>query len=252
MALIKHANAKDLTRDAIVLDLGDLHRQGQLLIENAKRRAAEIIKEAEAERDRLIAGAAEKGHAEGFARGLEEGRARGQEEGRAEAAQSTAADLEALRAGWEQALAAFVADRERILTEARDDVLRLALRIAEKVTRRKIETDPAVAAAQLESVLALITRPTALVIAVHPDDRAAIEQALPSLLATLTAAPRHVELTDDPTLPRGSCVARTRGGDDGSGGAVGGGGEINASIDLQLQRIAEALLPSPDTQEPPA
>lgn len=248
MALIKHANAKELTRDAIVLDLGDLQRQGEVLIQSARNRAAEIIRQAEAERDRLLSGAAEKGHAEGFARGIEEGRARGQEEGRAAAAEAAAAQLQAIRDGWDAALAAFVADRERMLAQAREDVLRLALRIAEKVTKRKIATDSSVAVAQVESVLSLVSRSTDLLILINPDDRAAVEQALPALLTSLAAGgARGVELVDDHTLPRGSCIARMRGADPGSGG----GGEIDASIDTQLDRIAEALLPARDASTSP-
>lgn len=236
MALIKHANAKELTKGAIVLDLGDLRRQGEAIIQRAREQAAAIVREAEAERDRLVAGAAERGYAEGLARGLEEGRARGREEGHAEAMEAARQHAEALCASWEAALAEFTERREAMLLEARMDVLRLAVLIAEKVTKRVVRIDPEVAAAQVESVLGLIARPTEVVLSINPEDRAVVERVLPGVMARLGTV-RGVELRDDANLERGSCVARMRGND-----GVGGG-EIDASISTQLDRIVSALLP---------
>jgi flagellar biosynthesis/type III secretory pathway protein FliH len=65
---------------------------------------------------------------------------------------------------------------------------------------------------------------------------------MPALLARFQSV-RHVELAVDPAVGRGSCLARTRAQAAG-GGASPGGGEIDASIDDQLRRIAELLLPA--------
>ncbi len=254
MALIKQANAKELTKGAIVLDLGDLRRQGEAIIQQAREQAAAIVREAQAERDRLIAGAAERGHAEGLARGLEQGRAKGREEGHAEAMGAAQERAAALCASWEAALAEFAGRREAMLLEARMDILRLAVLIAEKVTKRVVQIDPEVAAAQVESVLGLIARPTEVVLSINPEDRAVVERVLPGVAARLGAV-RGVALRDDPALGRGSCVARMRGGE-GDGAGVGGG-EIDASISTQLDRIVAALLPGEGRgagagDEPPA
>lgn len=245
MALIKHANARELARDAIVLDLGDLQRQGAMLVSQARAQAEAIVAEARAERDSIIAGAAEKGHADGFVAGRSAGHQAGLEAGRAAALTEFKDKLSKLDAAWVAAAESFNASREDLLRSAQRDVLRVAVRIAERVTKRVIQLDSGTAARQLEAVLAVIVRPTRLTVRIHPDDRATVEQALPRLAAMFSAA-RHVELTDDPALQRGSCVATTR-LPERSDADTGLGGEIDASIQMQLDRIVEALLPSPTT-----
>lgn len=245
MALIKHASATTLTRDAVVLDLGDLQRQGEQIVESARRRAEAVIREAQAERDLLIAGAADRGHQEGLARGLAEGTAKGIEEGRATAMQESKPRFDVLQKSWTEALDHFLATREQMLHEAELAVLRLAVVIAEKVTKRAVQLDPSIVVEQVRAVLATIVRPATLVLAVHPEDRPLVEKALPDLVRRFPAV-NHAEVADDPSLERGSCVARTRGvgdgGESGSNPAVSG--EIDASIRTQLDRIVETLLPS--------
>lgn len=241
MALIKHANAQALTRDAIVLDLGDLQRQASALMTEAKTRAAAIAAQAQAERERILAGAAEAGRTEGFEAGRKAGYEAGLTEGREAALAEFKDRLAGLATGWESALQTFEAERDGMLRSAQRDVLRLALLIAERITKRAIATDPQVAVAQLEAVLGVIVRPTELVVRINPEDREAINAALPALTARFSQA-RHVELRDDPALMRGSCIAETR--TPGAAGAAAlSPGEIDASIDTQIDRIVEALLP---------
>jgi flagellar biosynthesis/type III secretory pathway protein FliH len=231
MALIRQSLANTVARDAVVLDLGDLVRQGEALKAKARAEADRIVAEAKAERARLVAGAAEEGRKEGLARGLEEGRRQGEASGRAEALAAAAEALKKLDARWSAALAEFEGARETMLLGARQDVLRLALAAAEMVTKRAIALRPEAAADQLAAVLGLIMRPTRLTVSVHPDDAALVREALPGLTERFAAA-AHAEVAADAGLERGSCVART-----------GTGGVIDASVRTQLERIVEALLP---------
>lgn len=243
MALIRHAEAKQVARDAIVLDLGDVQRQAAQLMEQAQRRAEAIVAEARAERERLLAGAAEQGRAEGLAKGTEEGKRVGIEQGKNAALAEWRAKLGEIEKKWSEALREFEAERDRMLAEARVDVLRLATQVAEKVVKRVISIEPGIVEDQLRAVLATVARPTELLVAINPEDRAVVEAALPGLMGCFQSV-RHIELTDDPQLLRGSCVARTRG--DGAAG-----GEIAASIDEQLRRIADLLLPGRSRDEAP-
>lgn len=237
MALIKNANASQIARDAIVLDLGDLRRQGEQLTAQARARADQVVAEARAERERIIAGAAEKGHAAGLAQGLEEGRRMGAEQAHQAALMEHRAALGAVEGAWKRALEEFSAARDEFLRAAERDVVRLAVTIAERVIKRAVAHDPEAVVAQVREVLAVVVRPTELVLRVHPDDHGAVERALPGLVAVFPAI-KHVELADDPALERGSCTARMRGDDQSAGG-----GEIDASIRVQMDRIVEAILP---------
>lgn len=239
MALIKSTTAVSLMKDAVVLDLGDLRRQGEELVRRARIEAERIVAEARAERERILAGAREEGRAEGMAKGLEEGTRLGIEQAAAAAIADHHAQVEGLEGAWRAALGAFEAEREGLVQAATRDVIALALEVARRVVKRTVELDPGVVADQLRAVLGVVTRPTELVIAINPLDRALVERALPGLVAAMPAV-RHAHLVDDPGVSRGGCVARTR-GDAALGDA--GGGEINADIPVQLDRIVEALLP---------
>lgn len=231
MAMIRRADQNTAARDAIALDLGDLFQQGEAIKRAARDQAEAMLAAARAERDRLIASATVEGRAQGLARGLEEGRAKGAAEGKNLAHAEHRAALDAIEKAWSESLASFESQRDRLLTEARHDVLRLALLIAARITHRVVRAEDGVVADQLAAVLSVISRPTKLVIAIHPDDLARADEALPSLLQRFRNA-SSAELVTDPTLAPGSCIARAE-----------GGASIDASIDTQLDRIAEALAP---------
>lgn len=234
MALIRQADARTMARDAVVLDLGDLVAQGELLKARNRAEADQILAEARAERERLLKGAAEEGRREGLARGLEEGQKQGRAAGRAEAVKEHQQALANLQEAWGAALGLFDADRDRMLMEARHDVVRLAALVAEMVTKRALALEPARVADQLAAVLSLITRPSRLTVTLHPDDEALAREALPALSAKFEGA-KHAELVPDASMERGSCVVRNA-----------TGGEIDATIRTQLQRIVETLLPGGD------
>lgn len=247
MALVKQSNAREMAREAIVLDLGDLQRQGDQILALARDHASKVIAEGRKERDRLIADADAQGRAAGTASGHAEGLKLGQAEGRAAALKERSERLAALESAWQQNLESFQSMRDDLIADAGRDVLRLAVLIAERITKRAIQLNPQAAVDQLAAVLAVVVRPTELVVRLHPSDRGVVTDALPKLVERFTQA-RHVELIDDATLQPGSCIATTR-----SVAAPGTTasllpGEIDASIGTQLDRIVEVLLPGEPRQ----
>ncbi|MEZ6243771.1 MAG: FliH/SctL family protein [Phycisphaerales bacterium] len=237
MGLIRRADAKTMARDAVVLDLSDLKGRGEAVREHAEQEAKRILAEAQAERERLITGAREEGLAQGLERGKHEGLEAGRAEGREAALAEWREKLGTLEASWAKALDQFIATRDGMLTEARTDVVRLATLIAERVIKRAIEHDPGVVQDQIAEALDLLARPTRARVAVHPEDETLAREVVPSLLARFEKA-HHIEIETDPALARGSCVVRT-----------GEGGQIDASIAGQLDRLVRDLLPG-ESQAP--
>lgn len=242
MALIKHAQADKLVRDAVVLDLGDLVAQGEAIVSRARAKAKLIVEEAEFRRDQLLNTAEADGYQAGESRGYAEGFERGRAAGHREAVEEARAWLVDIESGFTRALKEFSSKREALLTDAHTDVLRLSLAIAERVIKRAVETDREVVVAQLRSALALVSAPTEIVVGIHPEDRETIEAALPGLHAAFHSL-SGVHLREDAALDRGSCVVTTR--ETSPDGSVGHG-EIDASIRTQIQRIASVLLPGAD------
>lgn len=231
MALIRQSDARTQARDAIVLDLGDLMHQGDQIKSAAKARGAQIVAEATAERQRIVAGAAEEGRDLGLRQGHQEGLAQGQAEGRESALLELRQRLDAVEKAWVSALSEFESRRTQMLREARADVLGLAAMVAKKVTKRAVLIQEEAVVDQLAAVLSLLARPTRLRVAVNPDDEPLLRSALPAMMSRFAGA-EHVELTADPAVSRGSCIART-----------GAGGRIDASIETQLDRIIGAMMP---------
>lgn len=232
MALIRRDQSQGRATAGVRLELGDLSRQGDHIRELARREAESIISEARKERERIIAGAREEAYAKGLTEGRNAGRQEGLKLGKDEAAAAWDARFKELHAGFTAALTEFQAARERMLQDAEQDVLELAILFARKALKQKIEVDLSVIREQLAAVLEAVARPTALVVRVHPDDAEDASGLLPALLATRPAG-THATIQIDPSLTRGSVVATTA-----------GGGVIDASIQTQVQRMAEAMFPA--------
>jgi flagellar biosynthesis/type III secretory pathway protein FliH len=231
MAVIKRERADVVASGAVVLDLADIARQGEAMLDAARREAASIVAAARAERDRLIADASQTGHAEGLARGLREGRATGEAEGRSLAHGAYAEKLAGLVAAWTEALGELQRRRDHLLVECRREVLAIALEIAGRVTHRVVSGDDRVVCDQIEAALRLAVKPTRAVIAIAPEDEAMARAELPAIVERLTGI-EAAELVVDPALGAGSCTLRTA-----------AGGEVDASVRTQLDRIAAVLVP---------
>jgi len=235
MGVVKHIHAVGMTKDAIVLDLGDLRRHAADVLAAAQAQADQIITDARAQREQILHGADAEGLERGFQRGFDDGMIAGIRQGQQQAAEERRAELAPLVDGWAKALDRFESERERMLAQAQRDVIRLAVQIAQRVCKRTVELDPTTVRGQIAEVLALVMTPTKVHLVINPTDRTIAADALPALVARLHAA-RDVTLVDDPAMPRGSCEARL----------AESGARIDGTIRTQLDRIVEALLPADD------
>ncbi len=231
MAVIKQADSGSIARNAVVLDLGDLQREADRLREKAEAEARATRERATREADRIIEEAMERGFEEGRRAGAEQGRSAGFEAGRNEAFEQQCSALSSLIEQWTRALNDFNDARDRLLRDARQDVLELALRLGERIVRREIEGDRDAAARQLEAALELALAPTALHVEVSPKDQERIAEILPGLVASLAKSP-HAEVVESDRVAPGGVRVRT---DSGS---------IDATIEEQLRRITAALRPA--------
>lgn len=240
MSLIKSAKSDRILRDAIVLDMGDLARQAERILQTARTDAAQLIEDARAEAQRLIEGADARGYAEGLERGHADGYESGSQEGRQLALSQATEQIKNLEASWRAALEIWESQRRAWLHEAREDSIRFAFAVAERIVHRLVKADPTIIADQVAAALALLSRPTSVEITIHPDDRPLVEQTLPVLLSEIASC-EHSVIRPDAAIERGGCIVATR------------GGRIDATIQTQLDRIAEALVPLPSASgEPPS
>ncbi len=231
MALIKSTAHEAMTEDVIVLDLGDLRKQGEQMLQAARVEADKIIAEAREQAARMHEGSEETGHAEGYAKGIAEGRAAGTQEGHAEALAQQQAQLAAIQQSWTQALQTWDGERREMMIDARQSLLQLAVAIGKKIVRRMPQTHPDMVVDQVNAAIDYVVRPSDVTIRIHPDDRAIVSEALPAIVQSAEQV-QHAELIDDDSIQRGGCMITY------------GKGSIDATLDGQLDRAVEALLPS--------
>ena len=233
MTIIKQRNASHVIKDAVVLDLGDLRRQANEIMVNADNEAARVLEEARKTAEQIKTDAEKRGYEEGLARGTQQGIEEGKATGHEQALNESAEALEKLRQHWTSAIEQWERDRHDLLSASREDVLRFAIVLAEKIVCRAIEVDPSLVINQVEDALMLIAQPGRVVIEVNPSDVPLIEEALPQLQQRLADA-AHIELRPSETIERGGCVLRTN------------LGTIDATIPKQMERIIHTLLPTPE------
>jgi flagellar assembly protein FliH len=177
----------------------------------ASAQAARIVEEARQEAERILSGAAaarEQAVAEGFRQGFEKGAAE-----------------------W---LAAVRGARERIAElahQARPEIARLALRVAEKVLRQRIEAQPDAILPMVDEALAvfLAQNPARVTLRVHPADAPTLaarerrwRERHPAI-ASLAVVP-------DESVARGGCRIETE------------SGTVDATLATQLGVIERHLL----------
>ncbi|MEE9404164.1 MAG: FliH/SctL family protein [Algisphaera sp.] len=237
MPILKQMQARPLIKDAVVLDLGDLAAQGRRLLDAARERADEILAAARVEAQTLTDTAAAEGRAQGHAQGL----VAGQEEGRVAGHAQAVADVQADATPLLKSLAGVAEhwNTQCLVFEesARVQVLKLAVAMGRKVVHRHVAVDVSVVTDQVAAVLRKVLEPTDLRLRVHPEDRPVLAQTLPDLLAGMVHL-KHVDWVDDPSVGRGGCAVD-----------LTGGAGIDASVDLQLDRIAQRLLPVAEEED---
>lgn len=161
-----------------------------------------------------------------FERGHEEGRI----EGRDEVATEYARRAEALRLEVARSLKRIADLEETLVHRHRQTMIDLALEIASRIVRARIEAgDPVVARALAE---ALDAAPDGQPIRarVHPDDVGAVRDELNDLVER-----RRVEIEADEEIERGGCVVEAP------------GGTIDASVATALDAMREAAVGHVDT-----
>ncbi len=231
MAVIKAENP--IASQLGAFSMPDIEKQARAILTSARMRAERLLIEAQQEAEdlkrRAHAEALVEGQKAGLLKGLEEGRRIGTDQALHEHRQELASVIAALT------LAAQEINQSRLLleVEGKQAVVDLAIAIAGKVTRRLGTLDPQVLLANVDDALRLVVSSVDVRIAVHPSQKSMLAEVLPRISAKWPKFD-HLDLIADGTLAPGGCRV------------FSGGGQIDGDLQLQLDRIAEELIPAPE------
>lgn len=236
MPVLKQHQNTPAMREAIVLDLGDIGAQAARIRAAAETQAQQILAKAQAKAESIALERGEEAEKLGYQEGLERGLEEGREIGRAEALKQVSDQLHQLTAAWSQVAQDWESQRAEMEREARQAVLRFALDAAEKLVHRVIEVDESVVVDQAAQALSMVLSAHDASVRIHPVDRPMLEDALPDLLGELSRL-KHIELVDDDEITPGGCMVTF------------GQGKIDATIERQLERLINMILPEPPAIE---
>ncbi|MDB5355863.1 MAG: flagellar assembly protein FliH [Phycisphaerales bacterium] len=213
----------------------DIENQARSILLQARQQAEQLLVAAQAEGDQLKAAARAQGDAQGQGEGLARGLEMGKKAGHQQALEEYRTQFQQAIAAVTQAAGAIDAQRNELEAIALQDVVRLAIAIAQRVTKRQGLIDPQALIANLEEAMKLVVQHSDLRIAVHPAQRKTLDAALPQLKLAWPGL-KHVEVVDDATLSPGGCRVFTR------------QGQIDADLGVQLDRVVRDLLPDGDEE----
>jgi len=249
----------------------DLESEAKGIILDARRRAEEVIKEALSilraakemtiavenrrselavnERDiqKLARRAEDKGYKEGLEKGRETGYPEGLKEGRQAAVEVVKAEISEqvrgeISAELKEKTAHLVdtitqiseeikGEADRLKNSAREDLIKLAIALAERIVKKEIAVDPDVVKANVQKAVELSIQKSDIEVVVNPADRELLEDYAGYITETFARIKRVNIVTDD-SITLGGCLVRS------------GGGVVDMQIETQLDEIKRRLIGS--------
>lgn len=215
----------------------DLEAESRRVLAEARAAAEQILAEARGRADREIAEARTAAAAEGRQAGYDAGHAEATETVTQAANVETRARIESLCQALGKLTEKFRTRQHRFLAESERGLLDLTLAITRRVCRTTLEAGDTARAAATE-LLELVGPRHEVIFEFHPEDFERLQQAAPDWLDSKQAP--TIRPADD--LQPGDCRL------------LGPDGTVDAAIETQLDRIADALRPSetPPAQQDPA
>lgn len=212
----RSANATGGPSTAEAEILADAQRQAEQILADAQARAEALI-------DQAVSGA-EQVSEESRRLGYEEGRTAGLAAARSELDTEFAdkrreidAELEAART-----------ERFTQLESMQGDIIELALSVASRILRQRVDEDPELVVAMVGEAIGRARNGEKLRVRANPRDIPLIEEHEDHLITSVQGL-KELELVGDPGVSPGGCVIES------------GHGYIDARLDRQLELVGDAL-----------
>jgi flagellar assembly protein FliH len=209
----------------------DVEQAAKGVLLRARQQAEELLAAAQVEGEKLKIAASAQGKIEGHREGLALGTEQGRKAGEAQALDEHKTQLQQAIAALNEAATTLNSSRSELEAAALQEVVKLSIAIARRVTKRQGLLDPQTLIANLEEAMKLVARETDLRIVIHPSQRKTLESALPQLGLKFSAL-SHVEMIEDQAISPGGCRVLTC------------QGQIDADLGVQLDRVIADLLPN--------
>ena len=218
-----------LVRRLETVNVTDHLAEARLVLDASREKSLDMLRCAQREASVLREASQKQGYDDGFKRGYDAGLVAGREKAYADSKGEFAESQQQLIAAMGAVLDQFETEKRDLLIAARADVMRFAMRVAERVTRLVGVVNPDTACANLDAALRVVAAGSNLEVRLHPQDVATVEKFLKSQ-ADRVAAGDHVRLIPDEKCAPGGCILS------------GAGTQVDATLDTQLEQIAQLMV----------
>ena len=208
--------------------LDDFAEEAQETLDAARQQAGQILEDARRQVETALQGAKKQGHEKGYAEGLEAGRVDGNDRAYQEAIQQFTQKCEKTVALFEQMVVQIQARHEELETNTHSEMMKLALRIGERLFRSSLKSQPESIQTIASDCIQALSSEEEISLRVHPDDFALLMDFLPRVVETMNESPK-LRILPDSKLERGDLLAQ------------GQWGRVDATLHTQLKRFEEAL-----------
>lgn len=175
----------------------------KMLIEEAEKKADEIVKKARAEAKKLIEetkaysqSAFEQAETDGFEKGKEEG------------FESGKGEIASLIADAKNVLNQVLKERELLLRSIEPEVAKLSIRIAEKIIKYHLDTDPDMVVNMIRAALDTVKQREEVVIKVNQEDYYYAKERK-DLFSSMIEGLKSFDIIVDSSVERGGCIIET-------------------------------------------
>ena len=211
----------------------DLEEQGRQVIQQAQAQAEQLLQSSRAEGRRLSDELRQAGYQAGMTAGRIEGLEQIRAEAHVKAVREAHDETALLLRSLNKALEEFEQSKRNLMAAAESGLIELALAIARRVCKLAVGISHDVVCANARTLLEMTQHSDDVELHFNPAEYELLREMEPELLAQAEQF-AHVELVTDQRVAPGDCLLRTH------------TGEIDAAIEIQLDRIATALLVKPD------
>lgn len=213
----------------VVFNYNDIAAEAESLMQAARDEAQTLIAQAHQQAEVIHQDARRQGHAQGLAEGKTEGQKQGCEQALQEARQEFETKSQEAMNNLQSVLQEFDQAKHAILWRAEQDTVALAVAIAKKVIKKASLISNDVTAENIKSALSFVAKTTDVTVQVHPHDATCLKELL-DRDGDVYGQYQSIHVDEIESIERGGCVVMTP------------GGQIDARLEVQIERLAEELL----------
>lgn len=200
--------------------------------ERANAEGEQLREQARAEGEQAKKDAFSEGYSSGEESGYKEGYQKGYSKGKDAAAEESKNGILMLN----QVIDELKAYKVEILAGAQDDIIKMAMAVAERILHKEIMTDPMAVVSVVKNAIGKVSFKKQFVISVNPLDIEVLQKASSEIAALLDNV-ESLKFRPNAGVEAGGCIIQTE------------SGTVDAQVDRQFQDISDKVLATIEDKE---